>query len=108
MDWLQLLALLVLSFALVLATLELFAKLLRAIARLRRPLPLLLGLVAYVAIACVFCLPMFGFQKIFGRHTNELFRIVSGFGYLACLAAAVSLFRRRHLAELRRLGYYRR
>ncbi|ALV07386.1 hypothetical protein [Roseateles depolymerans] len=108
MIWLQLLAYFAAWTIALMAVLEVFAWLLRRVARLPRPLPLVLGLLLYGVVACTFALPLFGLELVQGPRaaSSEEMRSVALMGYLVCLLLAVLFFRRRHLVALRALGYF--
>ncbi|MCB1902290.1 hypothetical protein [Cognatazoarcus halotolerans] len=109
MTWLQLLAYFAVCTVALMAVLEAFAWLLRRVALLPRPLPLLLGLLLYGVVACAFALPLFGLELVQGpsASSSEAMRSVGLVGYLVCLLLAVLFFRRRHLDTLQALGYFR-
>ena len=108
MIWLQLLTYLAVCTVALMAVLEAFAWLLRRVAPLPRPLPLLLGLLLYGLVACAFALPLFGLELVQGPRTaaSEAMRSVGLLGYLVSLLLAVLFFRRRHLDTLKALGYF--
>lgn len=108
MIWLQLFTYFVAWTVALIAVLEVFAWLLRRVARLPRPLPLLFGLLLYGVVACTFALPLFGLELVQGppETSSEAMRSVGLLGYLACLLLAVLFFRRRHLEALKALGYF--
>jgi hypothetical protein len=110
MIWLQLLAYFAVWTTVLIAVLEAFAWLLRRVARLPRPLPLLLGLLLYGVVACAFALPLFGLELVQGPHatSSEATRSVGLLGYLVCLLLAVLFFRRRHLDALKALGHFQK
>lgn len=104
MNWFQLLAYFVVCTVALMAVLEAFAWLLRRVALLPRPLPLILGLLLYGVVACAFTLPLFGLELVQGP--SEAMRSVGLLVYLVCLLLAVLFFRRRHLDALKALGYF--
>lgn len=108
MTWFQLLAYFAFCTVALIAVLEAFAWLLRRIAPLSRPLPLLLGLLLYGIVACAFALPLFGleFAQKSSAAPNETMRSVGLLGYLVSLLLAVMFFKRRHLDALKALGYF--
>lgn len=109
MIWIQLLAYFVVCTVVLIAVFEVFAWLLRRIVCLARPFPLLIGILLYVIIACVFVLPLFGLEFLQRPYlaSFELVRLVGGVGYLTSLLLAVLFFRHRHLDALKSLGYFR-
>lgn len=88
--------------------LEVFAWLLRHLARLRRPFPLLLGLLLYGGVAFMFALPLIGLEFFQSQRAaaSAPFRSLGLVGYLVSLLLAVLFFRRRHLHSLKGLGYF--
>lgn len=108
MLWFRLLVFLVVCTAALMVVLEAYAWFLRRVAKLPRPLPLLLGLLCYLVVAFAFALPLFGLQILlgFGAATSEFVRWVGMLGYLLSLLLAVLFFRYRHLDALKSLGYF--
>jgi hypothetical protein len=108
MIWIKLLAYLTVWTVVLMAVLEAYAWLLRCVARLSRPLPLLLGLLLYVVLACAFALALFVLDFVLGppEESGELVRSVGLVGYLICLLLGAMFFKRRHLNTLKALGYF--
>jgi hypothetical protein len=106
--WLQLLAYFVVCTVALITVLEVFAWLLRRIAHLPRPIPLLVGLLLYGFVVCAFTLPLFGLELVQGPRatSNEAMRSVGLLGYLVCLLLAVLEFWRRHASAFKALGYF--
>lgn len=109
MIWTQLLAYFAAWTVALMAILEAYAWLLRHVARLLRPLPLLFGLLLYAALACTFALALFALEFVLGpkEESDELLRSVGLVGYLICLLFGVLFFKHRHLDALRGLGYFK-
>jgi|GEM_PF-3113136 len=107
MAWIQLLAYLVVSVIGLTLVLELFALLLRPIARLPRAASIACTLLIYGLVAAAFFLVLLGLES-FDSHVSDWFRDAALVGYLLSGLIAVLIFRRRHLASLRALGYFRR
>jgi len=108
MIWIQLLTYHAFCAAAAMVVLEIFAFMLRIVARFPRPLPLLFGLVFYGLVALCFALPLLGLERINWAHgsSSELFRTMGLIGYLSSLLLAVLFFKWRHLAALKSLGYF--
>lgn len=108
MIWIQLLAYFAVWTVALLAILEAYAWLLRRVARLPRPLPLLLGLLLYAVLACAFALALLALEFVLStqEESDELVRSVGLVGYLICLLLGALFFKRRHLDALKGLGYF--
>ncbi len=106
MIWFQLVLFLVAATVLLMVVMEGFALLLRQVARLPRPFPLLLGISLYVVVAFAFGLVVFGLEFVLGPQASETLRLVGLTGYLVCLWLVILIFRHRHLDALKKLGYY--
>lgn len=105
----QLVGYLVVCLVVLIVVLEAFAWALRAMVRLQQPVRLLLGLLLYSLVAFFFALPLLGLQYIDrggAGNSGEPFRTVALIGYLVALLLAVLLFGRRHLGNLKGLGYF--
>lgn len=108
MIWIQLITYHAVCAAAGMIVLEIFAFMLRTVARFPRPLPLLFGLIFYGLVALCFALPLLGLQRIDWAHgsSSELFRTMGLIGYLLSLLFAILFFKWRHLATLKSLGYF--
>jgi hypothetical protein len=108
MFWIQLLAYDAFCTLAVIVVLEIFAWSLRIVAKLPRPLPLLIGLIFYGIVAFCLVIPLLGLERINWSQgdASELFRAIALIGYLLSLLIAILFFRRRHLATLKTLGYF--
>ncbi|MDP3871128.1 MAG: hypothetical protein Q8Q80_00570 [Methyloversatilis sp.] len=108
MIWILLLAYFASWAVALMAVLEVYASLLRHVARLPRPLPLLLGLLLYAVLASAFALALFALEFVLGtqEESDEFVRSVGLVGYLMCLLLGALFFRRRHFDALKKLGYF--
>ena len=108
MNWIQLSLYFVVWTVVLMAVLEGFAWLLCRVARLPRPLPLVLGLLLYGVVAGTFFLGIFALEILQGPLTShsETDREVFLLGYLACWFVGILFFRHRHLDALKSLGYF--
>ncbi len=106
MIWLKLVGFFVAATVSLLVVMEVFAWLLRLVARLPRPFPLLLGILLYGVVACAFAFIFFGLEFVLGPQASETLRLVGLTGYLVCLLLVTLIFRHRHLHALKVLGYY--
>ena len=108
MVWIQLLGYFIVWTIVLMGVLEVFARCLRHFARLPRLFALLLSLVLYGVVACVFALPLFGLELVQPRAAthSEAVRMAGLIAYLVSLLLAVLFFRRRHLDTLKALGYF--
>ena len=109
MIWLKLIAYLVICTVGLMVVLEGYAWLLRRVARLPHPLLLLLGILLYCVIACLFALPGFGLELVLGSlYAYDTIRYVGIIGWGVSLWIAALFFRYRHLAVLKSHGYFQR
>lgn len=106
MIWFQFVGYFVACTVALMAVLEVFALLLRLVAHLPRPFPLIFGILLYVAVACTYALPLFGLEIVLGLQASEPMRLAGLTGYLVCLLIATLYFRHRHLYALKALGYF--
>lgn len=105
--WLHLFVYLIVWTITLIGVLEAYAWLLRLVARLPRPLPLVLGLLLYVTVACICALVFYVPEFVLGpRESSELAREMWMGGYLVSAFLAILVFRHRHLDALKKLGYY--
>ena len=88
---------------------EVYGLLLRRTACLPRPLPVLLGTLLFGVLACVYALSFLGLQFVLqgtAFDTCEDTRLVVVLVCALCLVPSLLLFRYRHSATLKSLGYF--
>ena len=107
MIWLTLIVYYTISTVVIAVVLEGYAWLLRRLACLPRPLPLLLGNLLCCVVACALVLSYFGLAFVLDSYmASDTGRLVGLLGWTMSLLFTAWLFKHRHMAALQALGYY--
>lgn len=111
MIWIQLLTYFAVCSAVLFVAFSVYAKLLHFAARFRNPVRMLLGLGIYLVISCVLVSPLAGLVVNetwrLAVNSSPVLAVLFLLGYGLSVFPSALHFKRRHLDELKALGYFK-